>query len=457
MQRSATSIDMKAVIATIGAVTFLSAPLAVAAQTGQIAQTNPQATNTDSSNATAAPTGDPESQNSAASSGAGEKPAAAGNAAASAAASAAVTTPASAAQKAPSSSASKASASYAEHLGKFRVPSMGKDMPLLQGQVSKEGSSPFLSGKTEEIPAETKVDLVVPQGVMLNSEISQKGDEVLVRIAQDVKGGGGKVLLPGNWYIRGLVTEAVSQKRLGRAGYVEVQFDKLVSPDGEYEVDFNAKLSTKDNKLTAIAKVVATDAVYVGVGSGAGALLALQMSGIPLTIAAHGYNIAGGAAIGGTIGLIGALKRKGKIASIYGGDVLKLTTSEPIKLPGFDPAMLPSAQVVKPLEGLDITVKEFHFAKSPWEDRSAKLMEVNLDVTNNTNVYFHFFDLLVVNDQDQRYSPLPMANSKKDSTVAPGKSGTGKVVFLVGSPKRKYSLIFLSRRTGKELSRVAIN
>ncbi len=338
--------------------------------------------------------------------------------------------------------------------GSFVVPTLQKDTPLLRGQVSTfKNRSPLLSGSTQQIPSGTKVDLVVPDGMVINSEISQKGDEVLVRIGKDIMDGD-RVVIPGGWFMRGLVTDAQSQKRGGRNGFVEVQFDKLVSPDGDYQVDFNAKFSTRDKKLKSVLKVVGTDMGYVTIGAGAGALLSIQLTGIPTAIATHGYSVAVGAGIGGTIGLIGALKRKGKVSSIFSGDELKLVTDEPIMLPGFDKTLLPSAQVPQHLEGLDLRVKDFKFAKPWWDDKSARILEVSLEVNNNTKQTFHFFDLLVVNDNEQRFSPLP---GFKFDKVTPGNSGAGKVSFTVGSPKRKYFLIFLSRRTGKELSRAAIN
>lgn len=347
--------------------------------------------------------------------------------------------------------------SYTQTLGRFREPHMDNKGKLLQGKIEMSKPSPFIPGKVETIPAETKVDLVVPAGVVLNSEISQKGDEIFVRISQDIKGGG-KVLLPAQWYMRGLVTEAVSQKRLGRAGYVEVQFDKLVSPDGEYAVDFNAKLSTRDNKLTALTKIVAKDAAYTAVGAGAGAMLGLQVSGIPATIAMQGYNVAGAAALGATWGLIASLKRKGDIKNVYEGDELKITTSEPIKLPAFDPAQLPSAQAVKPLEGLEMKVQKYRFQKTPWGDKSAEYLIVDVEVRNKTSQPFYFSDLIAMSDKYQEYRQhISAAAKRKEIQVLPGRSGTGNVVFLAGTKKHKYSLIFLSRRTGKELSRVAIN
>ncbi len=341
---------------------------------------------------------------------------------------------------------------------RFIMPHLQKDVPLLRGEISTyKGRSPIIPGTKQEIPKNTKIDLVVPDGITINSELSQKGDEVMVRIAEDITSGG-KVIVPGGWYMRGLVTDAQSQKRLGRDGYVEVQIDKLVSPDGDYEIPFEAKFSTKDKKLQSVAKIVGTDAKYVGVGGAAGALFSLQVTGVPGAIATHGYSVAGGAAIGGTIGLIGALKRKGAIRSLYSGDSLKLVTDGPVTLPAFDQELLPSKQPVPHLEGLDLTVKNFRFAKTDWGDKDARILALHLDVENKTERKFHFHDLEVISDRGTKYSETPFNSfAYKNKDVAPGESGSGVVTFLVGSPKRKYYLIFISRRTGKELTRVAIN
>lgn len=342
--------------------------------------------------------------------------------------------------------------------GRFSMPPMNKNTPLLHGQVSTfKGRSPILPGTSKEIPEGTKVDLVVPDGITVNSEVSRKGDEILVRIANDITRGE-RVIIPGGWYMRGLVTDARPRKRGGCDGYVEVQVDKLVSPDGDYELPFDATFSTKDNKIKSVFKVVGADAGYVAVGGAAGALLSVQLGGIGTAIMTHGISVGVGAAAGGTIGLIGALKRKGKVASFYSGDVLKLTTAEPVTLPAFDPALLPSKKPAPHLEGLDLTIKDYHFAKPDWGDKSARLLQLDLDVANNTKQYFHFFDLQVISDHGQRYMPTPFGGfANLHRKVAPGTSGSGQVTFTVDSPKRKYYLIFLSRRTGKELTRVAIN
>ncbi|MBX9695362.1 MAG: hypothetical protein K2Z81_23455 [Cyanobacteria bacterium] len=349
-------------------------------------------------------------------------------------------------------------AGSSESLLPFSQRSTTSDTPLLHGAVSIQKSpSPLLMDQVHEVSEGTKIDLVVPTGVFLNSEVSQKGDEVQMRIASDVKDGW-RVVLPAGWYVRGLVTEAVSQKRGGRDGYVEVVFDKLVSPTGEYELDFNAKFSTKESKLKSATKLVAKDSLYVGAGAAAGALISVQATGLATAIATHGISVGGGAAVGAGIGLFAALKRKGQVRNILPGEQLKLETAEPISLPGFDPAMLLSAAPKPHLEGLDLVVNDFHFRKTPWEDKTARLLELDLDVSNRTNRTFHFFDLLVESDQFERYSPTPFGGfNTLHKSVAPKAEGSGTVTFTVGSKKRKYFLVFLSRSTGQELTRVPIN
>ncbi|MBK9142277.1 MAG: glycine zipper family protein [Candidatus Melainabacteria bacterium] len=326
---------------------------------------------------------------------------------------------------------------------------------LLKGSVAAiSGRTPFLSGSVETLPPETKIDFVLPPGVYLNSEVSQKGDEFMVRIGRDVVGEDGRVLLPKDWYARGLVTRAVSQKRGGRDGYVEVEFDKLVSPDRQYEVDFNARFSTKDSKLKTVTKLIAIDSAYVGIGSAAGALVSVQLTGIGGAIATQGYSVAIGAGVGATIGLIGALKRKGDIRGLYPGDLLSLTTAEPINLPGFDPEQFKEEEPVKKLEGLDLIITRVDFMKTPWKDKKARLLQLQVDVKNRSRRNFHFFDLIVESEQHQQY---PQYMQLEGGMVRPNATGTGKVTFIVDSPKKKYSLVFLSRTDGKVLSRVPIN
>jgi len=353
----------------------------------------------------------------------------------------------------PVAGASAAKSAKATAPTDFKTPAAGK---ILKGAVTEDGKkTPFLPGVVQTIPKSTTVELTMCGN--LNSEISQKGDEVLVQIGRDVPSSRG-VGVPGGWYAHGLVTDAASQKRLGRDGYIVVEFDKIVSPDGQFEVPFHATFSTKDKLLKTVAKQVAIDTGYVSYGAVGGALMSLQITGIPMAVASHGYSVVAGAAAGATLGAIGALKRKGNVASVYPGDMMKLITAEPISLPGFDRTQLPSGQVHKNIENMAITINKVSFSKDPNGDKSSSLLTVDLNIANKTEKACTFFDLAVVSDLNQRYLPSIFGGFQQlQKTVKPNTKQEGVVTFEVEGKKRKYSLVLLDRTKSNELCRVPIN
>jgi hypothetical protein len=325
---------------------------------------------------------------------------------------------------------------------------------LLKGRVSAT-QSPFLSGSPETIPAGAKVDLTFAGE--LNSEISQKGDEICARVSVTLKDGE-RVLLPSGWYLHGMVTDMKSQRRLGRDGYVEVEFDKLVSPDGQWELPFNAKFSTADNQLKAVAKVIARDSVLVTKGAVVGSLVSVQMTGLPTAIATHGISVGVGAAAGAGLGLIGALKRKGKIASLYSGDETHLTIAEPITLPGFNPNVLKLPSAAQKVKNLDLEIVHSRFGKDPFGDTSSRLLTVDLKMDNRTQKEYSFFDLAIVSDHDKRYYPfLAGGVGVIKKKVPPNTAAEGSISFSVDSPKHKYWLVLLDKSSREELSRVPVN
>src|SRR5277367_2239407 len=225
----------------------------------------------------------------------------------------------------------------------------------LEGRVSEEaGLSPLLLGTVQTIPPGTKIDLKIRGD--LNSEIAQKGDEIWAQVSTNIENGQ-RVFVPGGWVVHGHVTDAGSPHRNGRAGYVEVQFDKLIRPDADpskqIELPFETKFSTHDKKLTAVTKVLMHDARFATVGAYGGALLAFQLGGIPAAISTYGIDIGVGAGIGAGIGLYGAWKKKGDILSYFPGDEMHLVTGGSITLPGFNPTAIPSAQAPAEIKNLN--------------------------------------------------------------------------------------------------------
>jgi hypothetical protein len=328
---------------------------------------------------------------------------------------------------------------------------------LLKGRVTT-GPSPFLEGKVESMPAGTLVN--VQMSCHLNSQVSHKGDEILGRIAADTTNGQ-RVLLPSGWFIHGLVTDVEGRHRLGRAGYVEVEFDKIISPQGDYELPFKTKFSTRDNRLTAVSKIVAIDTGYVSYGALGGAICAVQFGGIGTAIATYGLSVAGGAAIGGTLGLIGGLKRKGDIASIFPGDVITMDVAEPISLPVFDPKMLSLAHpAVGNSSSIKVNIDKVKFSKDPLGDRKTRVLTLDLTIDNRSSRELSFDQLVVMSDHSLNPYPPYLARSNfvtLKEKISPKSRKSGQLAFSVDSPKYKYFLVLFDRARNAELSRLPIN
>jgi len=334
----------------------------------------------------------------------------------------------------------------------FIVPAGG----LLHGRVSETPErSPLLSGAIQTIPDGIKVDLTL-QG-NLNSEISQKGSEVFAQISRDVTdSAGNKVYLPGGWVAHGFVTARSGQKRHSGAGWAEITFDRIISPDGKYDVPFDAKLSTKDNTVVAVTKVLATDTKYMSMGAVAGGVLSVQMTGLPLAVASHGYSVAIGAAIGAGIGLAGAIRKKGPILSLYPGEHLKLTTAGSIQMPGFNLANLPSAKPKERVVGLFVQINEARMFKDTlYEDKKARVLSVNVTIENHTQREFLLNNLRVVSELNEIYGPHLSMMGVKFKPLSPTSSQTVTVPFSVDAGKHQYWLL-LTDAKGEEVRREPI-
>ncbi len=338
----------------------------------------------------------------------------------------------------------------------FTLPAskMRTDLPLLKGTVEMgTRPSPFLAGSVQTIPAKTTINLIVPENVHINSEFSQKGDEVWFTVGQDVSNGSG-LGIPGGWKMRGLVTNSQKIKRMHRDGYIEIEFDKIVSPDGLYELDFPAKYSSKDGMVKMVAKQVAISSAYTTIGAGAGALLAWQLTGIHTTISTYGINIGVGAGIGAAIGLAGFGKSTGKIRNLGADDMIQMVTAEPITTVAFNPDEAEAAKPSPKLEGLELNVAKYQFVKNSWEDKSTKLLSVDVDVDNKSNTIFHYWDVAAISENGQK---CPQVIPGTHGTVEPGHKGKAHFLFFSSGTKQKYFLLFKSRRNTQVLSKVPIN
>ncbi|MBP6743870.1 hypothetical protein KA344_01505 [bacterium] len=341
---------------------------------------------------------------------------------------------------------------------RFNLPANGllNDGAILKGGVTEDSSkSPIIQGVVEELPTGTKVSMI--SQCYLNSQLSQTGDAVTFRIAHDVRDGkGNRVVVPGDWVAHGFVTQATKPGRNGVPGRVDVKISKIVSPDGNYELPFECKISSADNKIAAVSKLIYRDAKFVTVGAVAGSILSFQMTGIGTAVATHGISVGIGAAAGATFGAICAAWRKGDIAALSPNDELKLVTSEPIALPGFNPVNLPSAAPKKILEGLRVSINDHRFEKNDFTaDKSSRLLYVTFSVVNNSDHAIDKKMLRVVSAKGVQYH-LDLRSIRHSFSVPAKGEKTDTLCFNVDLPKNKYYLVLLDSK-GDEFKRVPIN
>lgn len=247
--------------------------------------------------------------------------------------------------------------------------------------------------------------------------------------------------------------------RFGRDGYIEIKFEKLVSPDGKWVVPLDASASTKQSVAKQVSKQVATTTGYAAVGAVGGSILSVQLTGLPLAVATHGLSVAAGAAIGGTLGVAAALHRKGDILCALPGEEIKIRLPGAITIPAFNQDVVPSKAPAPKLENVDMVVKDSKFLPYPFGDKRSRLLVVKFTVENNGNAPISFSNIAVTSNRNHHYLPYPSPSffTERAKKAAPNAVQEATLTFQVDTPNQKYSLVILDDSNTNILSQVAIN
>jgi hypothetical protein len=305
------------------------------------------------------------------------------------------------------------------------------------------------TGEKKQVSRGTKLELTV--STVLGSNVSMEGDEFFAEVSDDLKVDGG-VVIPMGTIVHGRVTEAKDRRRLGRDGYVKIEFDYLITPDGR-EIPVDAKMSTKSHPLKSFAKVALTDAGYTLVGGAIGGLLAVKIGGIGLAVASHGYSVAGGAALGATVGAAQSLIRKGKTVMVNPGDQIKMKIASDIELPVLKPSSLVEEEL--DLAGLEVEILECKFEKDPFGEPNTITLGVNIE--NRSDQTFTFFDVAVVDEYGSVYYPSPFGDTSMwFHQIKPGSRIKGSLSFSVDNPRHKHWLVFFDKYSRKQMAKISI-
>lgn len=319
----------------------------------------------------------------------------------------------------------------------------------VQETFEQDLPSQTFTGEYKHVDKHEVIEMTVDQ--VIDGNITIEGDEFFAKVTGDVGKNG--VVLPKGTVAHGIITQSQDAKRLGRDGYVSMKFDYLVTPDGR-KIPIEGGVSTKLHPVKAFGKIVATDVGYTTVGGIAGGWFALNTLGLEAAIASQGYTVAGGAAIGGTIGLAMSLYRKGKNALIAPGDQIKIRLSSPIELPVYRDEALKQEELQYP--GFTVHITNLEYEKDPFGEPNTIVL--TLQVENLSDKTFSCMDITLTNDYKQVFYPSVFGDTRlMFQQIKPGDRIIGKMSFAVNDVKGVYWLTFYDRLTKKELAKISLD
>ncbi len=325
----------------------------------------------------------------------------------------------------------------------------------LKGSVVETGTSQeiydqMFTGKIETLDRSDVIHMTVSQ--VLDSTTSMEGDEFFAEVTSDVYGDKG-IIIPKGTKAHGRLDKIISTKRMGRTAALNLSFDYLVTPDGR-EIPIEGKMSTKLHPVAETAKIVAQDVGYTAAGGAVGGLMALQWLGWEAAIASQGYTLAGGAAIGGAVGLGVALIRKGGEVLIAPGDQIKVKINTSVDLPVYREEALKKEEII--YKGLNININNVKHEKDPFGN--ANTITLSLLISNMSDKTLSGFDMALENDYGVKFSPSIFGNTKlMFRQVKPGDRLIADVSFAVDNLNRDFWLVFYDRKNGSPITKISVD
>ena len=308
----------------------------------------------------------------------------------------------------------------------------------------------LFTGQVEHLERKDVINMTVSQ--VLDSNINMEGDEFFAEVTDEVKGDTG-VIIPKGTIAHGRISQTGDAKRLGRQAWISLDFDYLVTPDGR-EIPIEGKMSTKLHPVAEASKIVAQDVGYTLAGGAVGGFMALNWLGLEAAIASQGYTVAGGAAIGGAIGLGMALIRKGHDVLIAPGDEIRVKINTSVPLPVYKESALMQHEMFYP--GLDIHIIDIKHETDPFGE--VNTITLTVMISNMSDKTFSGLDMALVNDYNSVFRPSIFGDTKlMFKQIRPGDKFAGRVSFAVDNVNRSFWLTFYDRRKGTALTKISLD
>ncbi|GEM_PF-3378130 len=180
--------------------------------------------------------------------------------------------------------------------------------------VIKVNSQTLLKGGISAVIEKGKI-IELNLSTPLNFYFSQEGDKVAGFINEDILIGDGSYIPKGS-RIEGTITGVKAPQNFGRDGAFEIEFNELITPLGDRLPLFAAVSTDTVKSYKKIADILSYDSALVAYGSVNGFIGGIQYGGIPLAIGSHGISLLASTGVGAGAGVIGSVRRKGKIPVI---------------------------------------------------------------------------------------------------------------------------------------------
>lgn len=314
----------------------------------------------------------------------------------------------------------------------------------------KQLQDELFTGKVEHLDREDTIYMSVTQ--VLDSSYSMEGDEFFARVSSDVYGDKG-VIIPKGTIAHGKIVQTGDPGKMGKQAWLELSFDYLVTPDGR-DIPIDGSMTTKLHPIVETSKIITQDIGYTAAGGVVGGFLALNWLGLEAAIASQGYTIAGGAAVGGAVGLGMALLRKGNEVLIAPGDEIRVKINSKVPLPVYKDEALKQDEILYP--GLDIFISNVKHEEDPFGEMNTITLTVT--ISNMSDKQLSGFDMALVNDYNSVFRPSVFGDTKMMfKTINSGEKVAGQVSFAVDNIHRDFWLTFYDRRSGKPITKISVD
>jgi hypothetical protein len=302
----------------------------------------------------------------------------------------------------------------------------------------------------KEVEKGTPLEMTVATTLSTGGE-TEAGDEFFAKVTKDFAVDG-KVVIPRGTLVHGSVLGAEGPRRMMRNGSVSTKFDYMITPDGR-EIPIEADYSNKDSKAKAAAKIIGKSSAYTLGGGVIGAMMVMKYGGIAAVAATEGYALAGGAAVGGAVGLTAAMLKKGKHTMLTPGAQIRVKLQDKLVLPTMN---MPdaSAENVK-LEGLNVKVLGMRTAKDAFGEPTE--ITLTLDVDNRTENQFSFFDIALEDENGETHYASTFGDTGMwFQQLKPNAHVKGNISFNVDNVTLQHYLVFYKQYSREPIAKVAI-